>query len=69
MTGSHVSRVESLTNQGNVVFSQKDFESDAKNGRVHCRDGAAKFLLPTGPVVCAAQHYEGDKLPRRSTLW
>ena len=69
ITRSHVRRVGSLTNQGNVVFSQKNFESDAKNGRVHCCDGAAKFLLPTGLVVCAAQHYEGDKVPPRSTLW
>jgi len=65
----HVGKVGSLTKQGNAVFSQKNLESDVKNGRVHCRDGAAKFLLPTGPVVCAAQHYESDKVPPHSTLW
>ena len=41
MTRSHVGRVGSLTNQGNVVLGQKKkiLESDAKNGRMHCRDG------------------------------
>jgi len=33
---------------------------------VHCRDGAAKFLLPTDSVVCAAQHYVGDEEPQDS---
>ncbi|KAJ4441086.1 hypothetical protein ANN_10936, partial [Periplaneta americana] len=38
-------------------------ESDANNGRVHYRDAAAKFTLPTGPVVCAAQHHDSNKGP------
>ena len=57
-------RVGSLTNQGNVVFSQKkNLESDGKNWRVHCRDGTAKFLLPTGPVVCAHSITKATKYP------
>ena len=29
---------------------------------MHCDEGR-NFLLRTGPVVCAAQHYEGAKYP------
>ena len=36
---------------GECCVQPKNLESDAKNGRVHCRGGAAKFLLPKGPVL------------------
>jgi hypothetical protein len=38
-------------------------ESDARNRRVRYHDGAAKILLPTDLVICAAQHHEGDEGP------
>ena len=69
ITRSHVGRVGSLTNQGNVVFSQKTLNQMRRMGGCIVVDAATKFMLPTGPVVCAAQHYKGNKVPPRSTLW
>ncbi|PNF31785.1 hypothetical protein B7P43_G12164 [Cryptotermes secundus] len=48
--------------QGCCVWRRKS-ESDVQNGRVRYHDGAAKFLLPTDPVICTAQHHEGDEGP------
>jgi hypothetical protein len=44
-------------------------ESDANNGRVHYRHGAAKQSLPTGPVVCVAHYHKGDEGPPVSSPW